>query len=286
MLEDQLRLMDEKYLELRGKFDLSRDHFRSKIKRMSTECNDLRVRYAKTHHGALLDAVKLDVSESRPVTRSHSNYQQYDNSRSLAVDNTGRLSPTLQNVSVNPPSLKGLPPLQHLQIANPLQTSSNDGAGGKRPPSPFLRSGTRTQLVTADSPAHHHDHQQQHQEQQQQYNDTMTPFNHSNYGMMRHPSEGTMNTADELLEQRQQQHQRRPFSASPTNGYDNGQRAQQRPKSSSAASKRLPPRQGGKKSAEDKALQEALRKIQKRTGSRVKEKWNAERLIDLLDTLS
>lgn len=268
MLEDQLRLMDEKYLELRGKLELAQERFHSKIKRISAECNGLRVRYAKTHHGALLDAVKEEMNEmsqSRPIRSGCSNHHHYDhhnNSTGLMVDfDNGRLSPTLPKVNVNP--------LQMKSFDNNPQTNDS----GKRPPSPLLRSGTRTQFVTAESATH-----------LQQYDNngvTMKPFNHSSYGMMRQLSEGTIKTADHIFQQQQ-----RPFSASSSHAYS-GQQQQsqrQRPKLASGTAKRLQSRQGGsgKKTEEERALQSALKKIQKRSGSRVQEKWNAERLSDLL----
>lgn len=42
-MEDQLRLMDEKYLELKSKYDMSREQFNRKYKKMSKDNDDLRI---------------------------------------------------------------------------------------------------------------------------------------------------------------------------------------------------------------------------------------------------
>lgn len=60
VLEDQLRLMDEKYLELRTKLDITRDHLGKKIRAAKKECSELRTKYAFAMNGASLDKVKVD----------------------------------------------------------------------------------------------------------------------------------------------------------------------------------------------------------------------------------
>ena len=46
ILEDQLRLMDEKYLELRTKLDYARDSSEKRIKKAEKVASDLRVKFA------------------------------------------------------------------------------------------------------------------------------------------------------------------------------------------------------------------------------------------------
>lgn len=59
VLEDQLRLMDEKYLELRGKLDWARTVAAKKIKKAEKTATDLRVKFAMTGSTLLLDNVSL-----------------------------------------------------------------------------------------------------------------------------------------------------------------------------------------------------------------------------------
>lgn len=59
VLEDQLRLMDEKYLELRGKLDWARAMASRKIKKAERTATDLRVKFAMTGSPLLLDNISL-----------------------------------------------------------------------------------------------------------------------------------------------------------------------------------------------------------------------------------
>lgn len=58
ILEDQLRLMDEKYLELRGKLDWARENSEKKIQQAQRKAKELRKKFALLGHGAL-DKVQL-----------------------------------------------------------------------------------------------------------------------------------------------------------------------------------------------------------------------------------
>ena len=46
ILEDQLRLMDKKYIELRSKLDWTRSHSKAVVKKMQKEANELRAKWA------------------------------------------------------------------------------------------------------------------------------------------------------------------------------------------------------------------------------------------------
>ncbi len=46
ILEDQLRLMDKKYIELRSKLDWTRNHSKAVVKKMQKEANELRAKWA------------------------------------------------------------------------------------------------------------------------------------------------------------------------------------------------------------------------------------------------
>lgn len=59
VLEDQLRLMDEKYMELRTKLDYARETGVKKIKKAEKVASDLRIKFALTNGSAILDAVPL-----------------------------------------------------------------------------------------------------------------------------------------------------------------------------------------------------------------------------------
>lgn len=60
VLEDQLRLMDEKYLELRTKLDYARDLGAKKVKRAEQQAKELRVKFALSNNASMmLDQVPL-----------------------------------------------------------------------------------------------------------------------------------------------------------------------------------------------------------------------------------
>jgi hypothetical protein len=59
VLEDQLRLMDEKYLELRGKLDYARSIAAKKIRKAEKTAADLRVKFAMTGSPLVLDALPM-----------------------------------------------------------------------------------------------------------------------------------------------------------------------------------------------------------------------------------
>lgn len=59
VLEDQLRLMDEKYMELRTKLDYARELGVKKIKKAEKVASELRIKFAMTNGSAILDAVPL-----------------------------------------------------------------------------------------------------------------------------------------------------------------------------------------------------------------------------------
>lgn len=62
ILEDQLRLMDEKYLELRTKLDYTRDAGAKKIKKAQKVASELRVKFALAGNSTLLDHMPLPSS--------------------------------------------------------------------------------------------------------------------------------------------------------------------------------------------------------------------------------
>jgi hypothetical protein len=68
VLEDQLKLMDEKYLELRAKLDLSRDYFSATVKKYRKEGESLRLKFSYSNQGQLLDHVKVPKGYSASST--------------------------------------------------------------------------------------------------------------------------------------------------------------------------------------------------------------------------
>ena len=67
ILEDQLRLMDEKYLELRTKLDYSRGQSAKKVEIAQKKATELRVKYALLGNSKLLDTVDQPMSESLDI---------------------------------------------------------------------------------------------------------------------------------------------------------------------------------------------------------------------------
>lgn len=67
ILEDQLRLMDEKYLELRSKLDYSRQESARRVEKAERKARDLRVKYALLGNSKVLDAVDQPVTERQDI---------------------------------------------------------------------------------------------------------------------------------------------------------------------------------------------------------------------------
>jgi hypothetical protein len=68
VLVDQLKLMDEKYYELREKLELNRKRSSSEIDKMKKQCADLRTKYVLATGKTNLDSVRLPtqlISDSR-----------------------------------------------------------------------------------------------------------------------------------------------------------------------------------------------------------------------------
>ena len=63
VLEDQLQLMDEKFLDMRSKMDMTRGLFQAEVDRVKKKCADLRLKYSMATGGGLLDSV--DVAKMR-----------------------------------------------------------------------------------------------------------------------------------------------------------------------------------------------------------------------------
>jgi len=57
ILQDQLALMDDRYLDLRNRLDTARNTFGTSMTKMSREVSDLRAKYSQATHGKLLDTV-------------------------------------------------------------------------------------------------------------------------------------------------------------------------------------------------------------------------------------
>lgn len=70
MLEDQLRLMDEKYLELKSKFDLAREQFNRKYKKMSKDNDEMKI-FIRMNMGVKATmglSASLEQQQSRPTS--------------------------------------------------------------------------------------------------------------------------------------------------------------------------------------------------------------------------
>ena len=72
ILEDQLKLMDEKFLELRSKMDASRSMYMKETSKLKKNFSELRLKYALTHNGELLDSVRLPRSSTEQLGFSKS----------------------------------------------------------------------------------------------------------------------------------------------------------------------------------------------------------------------
>ena len=59
ILQDQLALMDDKYMELRNRLESSRKLFATQMSRITKESSELRVKYSMATHGKLLDSLPM-----------------------------------------------------------------------------------------------------------------------------------------------------------------------------------------------------------------------------------
>lgn len=82
ILEDQLLLMDTKYLELKQKLDAYREQFNRETRKMKKEFHDLRIKYSFANNGKILDAVKI------PNKYNEDNFTNFNDSDVLLNNNT------------------------------------------------------------------------------------------------------------------------------------------------------------------------------------------------------
>ena len=88
ILEDQLRLMDEKYLELRTKLDYAREVAGKKVRNAQKVASDLRVKFALAGNQKLLDHIPLpDIQDATSYGNSYE--MGFEASQSLDSRGTG-----------------------------------------------------------------------------------------------------------------------------------------------------------------------------------------------------
>lgn len=85
ILEDQLRLMDEKYLELRQKLGVARNQFVTALNKAHKEAKTLRKKYAYANGGKLLDTVNTERYEQQMLQREQERQQMRDQFPSLRI---------------------------------------------------------------------------------------------------------------------------------------------------------------------------------------------------------
>jgi predicted nuclease with TOPRIM domain len=91
ILEDQLRLMDEKYLELRTKLDYAREVAGKKVRKAQQVASDLRVKFALAGNQKLLDHIPL------PDIQDNSYDMSFENSQSMLSFESSQSMPTLDS---------------------------------------------------------------------------------------------------------------------------------------------------------------------------------------------
>jgi hypothetical protein len=114
VLDDQLRLMDEKYLELRGKLDWARETAHKRIRTAEKTASDLRAKFVMAGGSQLLDNVSLPSQEDMlvgPWVSSKTRGIATPGDRSMPMSRLGAL-PTPMDVSTtslrSEPSLDGV----------------------------------------------------------------------------------------------------------------------------------------------------------------------------------
>lgn len=104
ILEDQLRLMDEKYLELRTKLDYAREVAAKKVKVAQKTASDLRMKFALAGNTKLLDHIPLpDINSNTAGTgMGTGDYTMYSTDGFGATGDYSRSMPTLSMTSPQP----------------------------------------------------------------------------------------------------------------------------------------------------------------------------------------
>ena len=80
ILEDQLRLMDEKYLELRSKLDYARESGIKKIKQAEKTAADLRLKFTLAGNTTPLDSIQLPQINNGSIAGSDYDQQSWASS--------------------------------------------------------------------------------------------------------------------------------------------------------------------------------------------------------------
>lgn len=114
ILQDQLALMDEKYLELRNRLDTSRKQFGTQMDKIAKECSQLRLKYSMATHGKLLDTI--------PISNGNWDSGDLDGSRPKTSSGHGK----------KPRAKSARAALSHSHSMNPImRTHTNDSSGGE-----------------------------------------------------------------------------------------------------------------------------------------------------------
>lgn len=204
VLEDQLRLMDEKYLELRSKLDVTRSQFQEIIKRVGKENKELRVKYSAANNGALLDQVRLD-KQSLLALNAQNGLSSGSIVQSTKLQKFGM--DDMEVPDMNSPKAFNA---RNVTIANPPTTggksSRKDGSSLARPASAF---------ALTDDTNHNHSVPKQNRPHSAtpysnnnnnntaQYNNNLTPLrhghqqNHGHHGHHHHPPPSPVMTKQE-----------------------------------------------------------------------------------------
>ena len=127
ILEDQLRLMDEKYLELRTKLDWTRENGNKRVLKAEKTAKELRMKFALAGGASLLDKMPLpEIFQSGPAAHSASEFMNSVDmyNQGMGVSSSAALGMGMGSYgsgSYDMPSAMGAP-----------STTGGIGIGGKR----------------------------------------------------------------------------------------------------------------------------------------------------------
>jgi hypothetical protein len=96
VLEDQLKLMDEKYLELRDKLNFTRTTFSKTLQSSQKENQSLRLKYAFATNGKSLDHVKVPSPMSLTMQSTGSGGIPFDKTMPDVRPGSPKISPNLK----------------------------------------------------------------------------------------------------------------------------------------------------------------------------------------------
>ncbi len=128
VLEDQLKLMDEKYLELRNKLDYARYSANKKVTKLTKEASTLRMKFAMVSGNANLPLDSISLPPNSAGSYPGANYGQYSGGNGGSYNNAGDMSFDASTIMSNTysPAMRGMNSTNVSFDLGNINSTSND----------------------------------------------------------------------------------------------------------------------------------------------------------------